>query len=260
MNWMVYEGSRIARLPRPLQWVAVLARNLGAGPERVHYVYEADGLATAHYSPCVEDTAFAALYDEVVGWWYEGVRTDARWRMWILTALARSCQGLPGDYVEFGTYRGGCAYMLLATDAVPAGSTLRLFDTFEGIPASKLTEREVAEGLAGHLADTSVAEVAARLDRWKDRIRFCDGDVFETLQREPAGEIAFVHMDLNASAPTAFALDWAWERMVPGAVVLFDDYGDAHFDDQRMLVDRFFSERSDTVIALPTGQAMAIKR
>jgi O-methyltransferase len=260
VNWTVYEDSRIARLPRLLQWPALLARNAGAGPERVRYVYEADGMATAHYSPCIEDRDFAARYDEMAQTWYTGVVTDARWRAWILTATARSCRSLAGDYVEFGTYRGGYAYMLLSSDGLGDGQTLHLFDTFSGTPASSATEAESRQGLTERHADTSPEHVTERLAAWRDRIHLWPGDVFDTIPAPEIGPLAFVHMDLNASAPTAHALAWAWPRLVDGGTMVFDDYGDENFADQRREIDAFFAQRGEMAIALPTGQAIAIKR
>jgi hypothetical protein len=47
--------------------------------------------------------------------------------------------------------------------------------------------------------------------------------------------------------------------MVPGGVIVFDDYGWAGYEDQRQLVDRFFEDKQDGIVALPTGQAISVK-
>ena len=39
---------------------------------------------------------------------------------------------LSGDWAEFGVFKGACANLML--EALPAGSTLHLFDSFEGLP------------------------------------------------------------------------------------------------------------------------------
>jgi hypothetical protein len=43
-------------------------------------------------------------------------------------------------------------------------------------------------------------------------------------------------------------------------MVVMDDYGFAGYEEQRRVIDEFFLERSEVVIALPTGQALFIKR
>ena len=96
-------------------------------------------------------------------WYPDQPGLDIRWRMWLLTSVARQVRDLPGDTAEFGVYRAGCARMILETVGLPSGRRYHLFDTFAGIPDSELTERERAERYAGRLADTSVELVEERL-------------------------------------------------------------------------------------------------
>jgi O-methyltransferase len=260
MDWNVYEDTRISRLPRALRWPALAARNLGAGRDVVRYRYQADGLATAYHCPFDDDREFAAHYAALAATWYPGTRPDVRWRMWILTSLARTCSGLPGDHAEFGTYRGGCAYMLLATGAVGAEQRLHLFDTFAGIPIDQLSPAEAQLGLGERYHDASVAHVQERLRRWAPSVVLWPGDVLETVPAPAIASLAFAHVDLNAAAPTAHVLEWAWPALVSGGIVVFDDYGDPTFQEQRRVVDEHFSRTQETLVALPTGQAFAVKR
>lgn len=224
------------------------------------YVYEADGLATVHFSPFLHDEQYGALYSEMAAEWFVDVRADARWRMWILTTLARECASLSGSVAEFGVYRAGCAYMMLATSAIPPPKHLFLFDTFTGIPADALTESEIAAGLSHALTNTSTKYVAKRLSKWQSQITLVEGDVFQTLEHTETGPLSFVHMDLNAAAPTLHALQYAYPRLVAGAVMIFDDYGWKGLEAQRSVVDEYFSTRPEAIVALPTGQGMLIKR
>lgn len=257
MDWTIQADSRIAGLPAPLRFPALALRNIGVRP-RPRYVYESDGLATTHFSPFLSDPAFNALYDEMAATWYVDHHADVRWRMWLLTRLARQCEGLAGDFAEFGVYRGGCAFMVLATTDC-TGRTLRLFDTFEGIPGDQLTDDEAAFGLAGRLADTSVTYVEQVLERWRGQFTLYPGDVFDTLAATDTGPLAFIHVDLNASAPTLRVLEYAYPRLVPGAIAVFDDYGQSGGGDQRLVIDDFFESTPEEVIVLPTSQAIVIK-
>lgn len=210
MDWSVSPDTPIARLPSALRPPALLVRNLFPGlAARRKYVYEADGLATAHFCPFLEDRQFEAVYAATADEWYGA---DIRWRLWLLLSLAREALALPGAYAEFGVYRGGCAYMLLAMGDVPCDRPVFLFDTFAGIPADGLTEKERAVGLAGGLADTSVQHVTSRLAQWQSQVSIVEGDVFETLPSQETGSLAFVHMDMNAAAPTLHALEHVYPR------------------------------------------------
>ncbi len=135
-----------------------------------------------------------------------------------------------------------------------------MFDTFAGIPDSNLTDEERAAGFAGSWSDTSVQHVEERLAEWPDRTRFCVGDVFETLESAEIGTLALVHLDLNAAAATRRALEYAHPRVRAGGVIVCDDYGYTGYEPQRAVIDSFFAGTEDRPVALPTGQALVVKR
>jgi O-methyltransferase len=253
--------SRLQRLPRPLRETAAkLIRRSGWSP-RPRYVYEADGLATVHFSPFLEDREFTFLYDEMAREWFVEFKADTRWRMWLLTRLAREAASLKGNFAEFGVYRAGCAFMILSLTPGDV-RTMYLFDTFAGIPGGHLEEEERERGLAGHFSDTSVEYVEGRLERFRGRFEICAGDVFDTVPATETGPLAFVHIDMNTGAPTRHVLGYTYERLVPGGSVVFDDYGYGNEDSvqERVVIDEFLAERPEEPIALPTGQGFFRKR
>jgi hypothetical protein len=228
-------------------------------PRQREWTYDADGLATIHHSPFAADAEFARLYDRMAADWFRDEVVDARWRMWLLTRWARYARALPGAFAEFGTYRGGCAWMILSTAGLDPDRRLFLFDTFEGIPHDRLTEAERREQLGGRLADTSAGYVAGLLAAWDPIPRIVAGDVFDTMPATATGPLAFTHIDLNAAAPTEHVLAHVHERTVPGGVVVFDDYGWRGYEDQRARIDAFYAGRDEEIVALPTGQAVVLR-
>ena len=273
-------GSRTERLPRPLQPPAMLvvhaleaARRArerralrkaaeAAQPAQPAYVFESDGFATVHFSPFIDDPDWNARYRELRREWWPEAEVDLRWRLWLMTAVAQQCSALEGNYAEFGVYRAGCAFMIFSTGAFGGPRRFFLFDTFAGIPADRLAPEEVDFGLAGAHSDTSIEYVRRRLQPWEDHIVIVAGDVNETLRDADTGPLAFVHMDLNAAEPTRVALEYAYPRLVSGAMIVFDDYGQRGLEPQRAVVDEFFaaSEMGERVIAVPTGQGLLVKR
>jgi O-methyltransferase len=244
---------RISQLPRPLRPPARFVRDM----IQPRYLFQADGYATVHYSPFMDDAGFNSRFAQVVDTW--PTSPDIRWRLWILTRSAIHCANLDGSFAEFGVFRGGCSFMVMSECQPRAGRSYYLFDTFSGIPHEKLTEYEKGTGLGGRLANTSVGEVEERLASWRDLIKIVQGDVFETLKTIETGPLAFVHLDLNAAAPSEVALEYSYDRLVPGGIAVFDDYGWAEFEAQRKVIDRYFKGRKDGLIALPTGQAISVK-
>jgi hypothetical protein len=222
------------------------------------FTFDSDGVATAHYSPFLDDPEFNQLWDHVSKAWF-GEWWDLRWRIWILTRCGIQCRALPGSFVEFGVYRGGCSYMVLATAGLESERPYFLFDTYSGIPKEQLTESELEHGLAGELANTSAEYVQAFLADWHSNVVIVEGNIFDTLPKTETGPIAFCHLDLNASQATELALDYVYPRLVAGGMLLLDDYGWAGYEDQREVLDRFFAGKQEELIALPTGQALMIK-
>ena len=224
------------------------------------YVFESDGVATVHFSPFLEDGDFNNRYAELRREWFPTADVDLRWRLWMLTQVARHCSSLEGNFAEFGVYRAGCAFMIFSTGAFSDSKRFFLYDTFSGIPDDELSDAERTFGLAGAHGDTSVEYVRQRLAPWSDRIVLVPGDVNKTLGAQDPGPLAFVHMDLNAAQPTRIALEYAFQRLSPGGILLFDDYGQRGLEAQRDVIDTFLKDKPEEPLALPTSQAILVKQ
>ena len=53
--------------------------------------------------------------------------------------------------------------------------------------------------------------------------------------------------------------EFVYPRLVPGGMMVFDDYGFWSCPGARMAVDQFFAEKLERPLALPTGQAIVTK-
>ena len=65
--------------------------------------------------------------------------------------------------------------------------------------------------------------------------------------------------DMNCVQPEIAAAEYFWERLVPGAVMLLDDYGHAGHELQKEAFDRFSKHHGVPLLVLPTGQGLIIK-
>ena len=83
-------------------------------------------------------------------------------------------------------------------------------------------------------------------------------DVFQAA--ENPDRIVWLHIDLNSSLPTLGALDYFWDKLEDGGVILFDDYAWPGWQDTQKAVEEWSTERNGTLFHLPTGQALFIKR
>lgn len=123
---------------------------------------------------------------------------------------------LPGDVVEFGTYQGVTARMILRS----MGPSRRLFccDSWEGLPEEWDRAREELIP-AGHFA-TSVPDLG------DDRAVMIQGwykDTGERLLELASPTLAMVHIDCDLYSSTVTALATVRDRLQAGTVILFDE-------------------------------------
>ena len=161
-----------------------------------------------------------------------------------------------GAIVECGVWRGG-SVMAIALTLLRLGDTSReiyLFDTFEGMtePGSedvKHTGETAADILATSTRDSDdwafasldqVREAVLSVGYPEERIHFVQGPVEETLPASETGEIALLRLDTDWYASTKHTLTHLYPRLVPGGVLIVDDY--AYWEGARQAVDEYISE------------------
>lgn len=242
----------LTRRPKfnPLSVVGHVVRGLGLPYE--------DGLLSRHNRDFLEDPDFVRAYARGVdasgdlGW---------RWRVHIGLWAASTAARHPGDFVECGVNRGFLSTAIMEyLDWDKLGKRFWLLDTFAGIDLSQLEGDELTAARERNermdLADAD--SVRAWFSQWQN-VNVVEGSVPATLPLVHADEIAYLHLDMNSSAPEVAALEYFWERLVPGAVVLFDDYGYRGYEAQRHAQGALARRRDLPIASLPTGQGLLIR-
>jgi hypothetical protein len=144
-----------------------------------------------------------------------------------------------GIFYELGVYTGGVTRMLL-----DIGKTVVAFDTFEGIKGA--TEMEYHSN--GDFRCDDVFEYIKGAEIIK-------GELPNTLYGR-TDKIAFCHFDLDVEIPTSGCIEFVYNRLVEGGIIIFDDYGTWTTDGVKRAVDNFnFGKK----IYLPTGQMVIFK-
>jgi O-methyltransferase len=182
----------------------------------------------------------------------------SRDRLYVLYAFALNALRLPGEFWECGVYRGGTALLLaelIEMQRASVGTTLRLFDTFEGMPE---TDKRVDLHNQGDFADTSLKAVHKLIGQ-RGHVVFHPGWIPETFGGMEDSIIALAHIDVDIYRSVRDSCEFIYPRLANGAVLLFDDYGFPTCPGARKAVDEFFCEKPEVPIVLPTGQAAVIK-
>src|SRR2546430_3335708 len=92
----------ISQLPAPLRPPARFVRDM----IQPRYAFQADGYATIHYSPFVNDAGFNSRFASVVDTW--PTSPDIRWRLGVLSRGALHCAPLGRSFCGVWAVRGGC--------------------------------------------------------------------------------------------------------------------------------------------------------
>ena len=69
-----------------------------------------------------------------------------------------------------------------------------------------------------------------------------------------------MHIDLNSANATLKTLEFFYDKLLESSIILFDDYGWHGFEETRLTIDDFFSDKTGTLQVLPTGQALYFKK
>ena len=217
----------------------------------VHGTYAGDNLFTYHRNlGFLDDEPFMTAFNLHA---QTEVEKAVLWRMSVVLWGVRNGLRLEGDFVECACYKGTTARIVC--DAVDFKSRTDrkyyLYDLFDHDPS--MPHHSMPEH-GGRLYESVRSRFAA-----DGNVTVTQGRVPDVLQDVSPGKIAFMHLDLNNADAEIGALEILFDRMVPGAVLVLDDYGWLGYRAQKQVEDPWFEERGYRVLELPTGQGLVIK-
>jgi O-methyltransferase len=162
---------------------------------------------------------------------------------------------IQGDFVECGVWRGGSTMAAIDT-LLKNGDKSReiyLFDTYEGMSEPTDVDKIVTGTGADHLMETTdrgdptsvwcysaIEEVQRNVGTLKypsEKIHFVKGKVEDTIPQTLPGKIALLRLDTDFYESTAHELKHLYPLLVPGGVIIIDDYG--HWEGARKAVDEY---------------------
>ena len=221
--------------------------------------YNQDGLVSAHYPSFLDDERFMSAYavGRSTGSWPGG---ELHWRAHVICWAAARGASLEGDFVECGVNRGGLAITAMKCVAFERlGKRFFLLDTFEGLVAEQLAPEERRLGLRGGGYEPCYESVLKTFAPYGAAVKIVKGKVPDTLEQVDSKRIAFLSIDMNAKEPELAAVEYFWDRLSSGAVVVLDDYGWRKHTAQRLAFDEFARVKGVPLLALPTGQGLILK-
>ncbi len=141
--------------------------------------------------------------------------------------------GIPGDLIETGVWRGG-ATILMRAILKARGVTDRVVwaaDSFAGLPPPNAGQYPLDEGINLH----RFPQLAVPLERVQDnfrryglldgQVRFLKGWFRDTLPAAPIERLAVLRLDGDLYESTIQALESLYDKLSPGGFVIVDDFG-----------------------------------
>lgn len=174
----------------------------------------------------VHGTDWPAVAHTMIGW-----HRLSHLQQCVETALT---QGVPGDLLEAGVWRGG-ATILMRAILKAYGITDRLVwvaDSFAGVPAPTPDRYPQDAGKRFHefkALAVSLPQVQENFRRYgllDDQVRFLPGWFRDTLPTAPVERLAVLRLDGDLYESTMDGLTHLYPRVSPGGFVIVDDYCD----------------------------------
>jgi hypothetical protein len=243
-----------------------LSAKAGVGIFNVRGRYAQDGLFTVHNDHFRADPSFRAAYGRGVQASH-GVDPGFEWRVHVALWAARTGLRVEGDFVECGVNAGFVSSAIMKSlQWNTLGRRFYLIDTFSGPVLTQYSQEEIQKqrlSVARHALEagayvTDIDRIRTNFSEWPNAI-IVQGAVPEILDKVEFGAVAFLHIDMNCALPERTALEFFWDRLSAGAVILLDDYAYHGHECQRDAIDAAARARGAEVLSLPTGQGVIIK-
>jgi hypothetical protein len=163
----------------------------------------------------------------------------------------QAVKGVQGDIVECGVSIGhGALLFLLMSEYVGVERTYWGFDSFEGFPDPVAIDGKTPITGKGFWASPSEAVLKVLKDGRvpqgiiEARVRLVKGLFHDALPRYQ-GRIALLHLDCDLYESYKIALTTLYEKVMPGGVIMFDEYADSRWMGARSAIDEFFADKPE---------------
>ncbi len=199
-----------------------------------------------------EDEAFKAIWEQCQPY----TMTSFARGLALFRAVRHIVQNrIQGDIVECGVWRGGSIMIAMATLRLfnAADRRVWLFDTFEGMTEPSAVDVDNRGQAAAVLLETmpkdpggiicyaSLEEVknnVALVGYPADLVQYVVGDIRKTIHEVDMNPVALLRLDTDWYDSTKLEMDKLYPHLVPGGVLIVDDYG--HWAGSRQAVDEYF--------------------
>jgi O-methyltransferase len=162
---------------------------------------------------------------------------------------------IPGDIVEIGVWKGGSMLSMILTyeKTHSMHRNFHMYDTFEGMTPASTLDVDLRDRDATKLMNEvpffrcvgPLDEVKANISKHTHILpHYHVGDIMKNKYYPKS--IAVLRLDTDWYDSTKFELDTFYDKVVPGGIIIIDDYG--HWKGCKQAVDEFLVKHPDITI------------
>lgn len=208
------------------------------------------------YAPWNIDGQFKKTYKTI-----ETNTISDKYRCYGLWELVGETKKIPGALIEVGTWRGGTgAIIAKKAELCKIKDTVYLCDTFAGVVKVD-SDKDSFYGEGRH-SDTSVKIVENLIfNKMKLKNVTILKGIFpdETKHLVKDNKFRFCYIDVDIYKSAKDIVNWIWDKMSVGGIIVYDDYGNEYCDGMTKIVEEERNRSDALVIYNLNGQAVEIK-
>lgn len=183
------------------------------------------------YHKDITDETFWSIVQQV--WEYSELPTEILYNLYNAARYIVN-SGIAGDFVECGVHLGGSVMMMehaLLLGDTEADRRIFALDTFTGfVRRTEGLDVDIETGADACIPSDGLDDYAtASIENMKsvgfDNLVIVRGDVLDTIPTLDTKAISLLRLDTDTFDTTKFELEQLYDRVVPGGVVIVDDYG-----------------------------------
>lgn len=223
------------------------------------YKYNFDNLKTNNNFYFLEDTKFLNTYKNTRAKLDFDPNIPLRVHQAIWCAF--NANNIDGDIVELGTGKGFLFYNIMCNYGdLLKGKKIYLCDTFLSYKTDMLTGKQVPENGVSKIYAQSYDQVKNSFAKWGN-IQLLEGLLPNSLKESniKIEAISFLHVDLNFYKAEIECLEYLWDKISVGGLVLLDDFGNPGREAQMRAHLNFFTSKDQIILSLACGQGLIIK-
>ncbi len=170
------------------------------------------------------------------------------------TNLLREVAHLDGEIIECGVYRGHTLLRIAAVvGQVAQQKQIYGMDSFGGFPVGSVKDVDVSDGRRINrvqnkfqYAHRSVRRLERIGEMFDFNLRLVPGFFEDTLCELGDKRFCFVHLDCDIYESYKTCLNELYDRVVPGGLIVFDEYKHPVWPGASRAVDEFFDDRPES--------------